>query len=272
MINYITVTFKSDQEKTAILTALLMDSGFEGVEEREEATVASVPSDIFDEDEVRSIFNQFEVAYQVDAVAQQNWNARWEESFEPVLVDDFAVVRAEFHAPVPGVKYDIIVTPKMSFGTGHHATTFMMLQAMKDLAFEGSSVIDFGTGTGVLAILAEKMGASEVWAIDNDQWSINNARENIEANNCTNIHLLLADQMSTEKKASIILANINLNVIKANLSNMKASCDKHARVLISGFLAEDEAQMNEILTAANFHIVKNIYKNNWMAMLIKIAE
>jgi ribosomal protein L11 methyltransferase len=269
MDQYTTVTFKAGSEETAMITALLMDSGFEGVEEREDSTIASVPAAAFDKEAVNRIFKQFRVDYNLDTVAQQNWNARWEGSFEPVLVDDFAVVRAAFHQPVNGIKYDIVVTPKMSFGTGHHATTFMMLQAMRELDFTGRSVVDFGTGTGVLAILAEKMGSIDILAIDYDQWSINNAKENLEANNCSKTRLLLSDKMTAEKKVDFILANINLNVIKDNLSIIKDACDEHTQVLISGFLVDDEPNMADVLSANGFYIVKNIYKNNWMAMLIK---
>ncbi len=269
MDQYTTVTFKAGSEETAMITALLMDEGFEGIEEKADSTIASVPTPAFDGEVVSRIFKQFRVEYSLATVLQQNWNASWEESFEPVLVDDFAVVRAAFHQPVNGIKYDIIVTPKMSFGTGHHATTFMMLQAMQELDFGGRSVIDFGTGTGVLAILAEKMGATDLIAIDYDQWSINNAKENLEANNCTKTRLLLADKMITGEKADFILANINLNVIRENLNRIKEACNGHTRVLISGFLVEDESQMLDILSAGGFYIVKNIYKNNWMAMLIK---
>ncbi len=269
MSHYITVTFRTGEDEAAIISAFLMESGFEGVEEKEDCTAASIPAALFNEGEVSSLFAQFNVAYQMETVAQQNWNARWEQSFEPVLVDNFAVVRAGFHQPVPGIKYDLIVTPKMSFGTGHHATTFMMLQAMQDLHFTGRTVIDFGTGTGVLAILAEKMGAADILAIDHDEWSINNTRENIQANNCVKIQLVLAGEMTAKKKADIILANINLNVIKENLGNIYAACIPGATVLISGFLADDEGKIVGLLKNTPFHIVKNIYKNNWMAMLIK---
>jgi ribosomal protein L11 methyltransferase len=247
-----------------------MDLGFEGVEEQDDKTIASVPSSLFEEESVRKIFGRFSLAYTLDTIEQQNWNAGWEQSFEPVVIGNFAAVRASFHKPVEGVTHDIIVTPKMSFGTGHHATTYMMIAQMQELGFKGASVIDFGTGTGVLAILAEKLGAGDILAIDNDEWSINNAKENLEANNCSHTVLLLADKMTHNAKAGFILANINLNVIAANLQLIREACHAGTLVLLSGFLAENEEQMQQILSAGGFHIVKNVYKNNWMAMLVKL--
>ena len=209
--------------------------------------------------------------YTFSKVEQQNWNAQWEQSFEPVQVDDFAVIRASFHAPVAGVKHDIIITPKMSFGTGHHATTFLMIQEMSALNFTGKTVIDFGTGTGVLAILAEKLGATTLLGIDNDDWSINNAKENIAANDCLRITLKKADEMTADNKADIILANINLNVIIANIVLIKNACLPNADILLSGLLKEDEAQMSEVLTKNGFQIQKIIHKNNWIAILTHLV-
>lgn len=267
MSQYTTVSFKGTGEQIAIISALLMGIGFEGVEEQEDQAIASIPSSGFDEEEVKQIFNRFSLDYAVNKIEQQNWNASWEQSFEPVVINDFAAVRASFHQPIPGVQHDIIITPKMSFGTGHHATTYMMMQEMQALDFKNKSVIDFGTGTGVLAILAEKLGAQNILAIDNDEWSINNANENLIANDCTRISLILADEMIAENKADILLANINLNVIAANLERIREACFTDTEVLLSGFLADDEQQMHEILTKTGFRIVKNTYKNNWMAIL-----
>jgi ribosomal protein L11 methyltransferase len=269
MDQYTTVSFKGSEEQTGIITALLMGIGFEGIEEQEELTIASIPSSLFNEESVKKIFVDFSLNYSLGKIEQQNWNASWEQSFEPVVIDDFAAVRASFHKPVLGVQHDIIITPKMSFGTGHHATTYMMMQQMQAIDFKNKSVIDFGTGTAVLAILAEKLGAQSILAIDNDEWSINNAGENVEANHCSNIALVLADKMPGHKKADIILANINLNVIAANLDLVKEACFAHTDVLLSGFLSGDEQQMHSILSKHGLRIIKNIYKNNWMAILAK---
>src|SRR5205085_7037613 len=137
----------------------------------------------------------------------------WEKNFERVIIDDFVAIRAPFHKPIQKVTHEIVITPKMSFGTGHHATTFMMIQQMQDVDFKNKKVLDFGTGTGILAILAEKLGATKITAIDNDEWSISNANENIKTNNCRNIQLLLSDSPMLSQKFDVILANINKSVI-----------------------------------------------------------
>ncbi|HSN60493.1 MAG TPA: 50S ribosomal protein L11 methyltransferase [Ferruginibacter sp.] len=264
---FISVSFKTNEEQTAMLTALLLDAGFEGVEEKDNETITFIAEQHFNEETVKAIFEKFDVPYTVGKLEQQNWNAAWEHSFEPVQVDHFAAVRASFHQPVAGVLHDIIITPKMSFGTGHHATTFLMIQQMEALDFQDQYVIDFGTGTGVLAILAEKLGAKEILAIDNDDWSINNAKENLVANKCHKIILQKADEMIANKKAGIILANINLNVIIANVGIIKQACLPQTQILISGLLVQDEEHMIEILTLNGFEILQTVNKNSWIAIL-----
>ena len=250
-----------------MIIAMLMDLGFEGAEEQENETVTSIPEALFDEPALKAITESFGVNYTIATVAQQNWNAQWESSFEPVIVDNFALIRASFHQAKDAVLHDIIITPKMSFGTGHHATTFLVIQQMSALDFAGKSVIDFGTGTGVLAILAEKMGAANVLAIDNDEWSINNSEENIAANGCKKIELRMAEELVWEDQADIILANINLNVIIANLQNLKQAVKNEGQVLLSGLLLSDEENITAILKNNNFHIEKITHKNGWISIL-----
>ncbi|MBC7936265.1 MAG: 50S ribosomal protein L11 methyltransferase, partial [Rhizobacter sp.] len=247
MHNYISVCFQSTPEQSEMITALLMSMGYEGAEEQDNETIISIKQEAFDETILKKITESFGVTYTLNTVAQQNWNAQWESSFEPVQVDDFALIRASFHAAKTGILHDIIITPKMSFGTGHHATTFLVIQQMSALNFKDKSVIDFGTGTGVLAILAEKMGAGSILAIDNDEWSINNSEENIAANGCDKIDIRLANEMIFEEKADIILANINLNVIIGNIQKIKDAVKNNGSVLLSGLLVVDEETIKEVL-------------------------
>ncbi|RYY69179.1 MAG: 50S ribosomal protein L11 methyltransferase [Chitinophagaceae bacterium] len=267
MTNYISVHFKSIPAQSEMITALLMDMGFEAAEEQDHETIISIKEDQFDEPALKEVMEFFGVTYSLATVAQQNWNAQWESSFEPVIVDDFALIRASFHAEKAAVKHDIIITPKMSFGTGHHATTFLMIQLMRDIDFASRQVIDFGTGTGVLAILAEKLGAANILGIDNDEWSINNGQENIAANNSQHIQLEMANEMLHHEKADIILANINLNVIVANLVKIRAACKENATVLFSGLMTADEPIIEPHLTAAGFHIKRIEHRNGWIALL-----
>lgn len=263
---YKTVSFTAPKANTEMIIALLMNEGYEGAEEIGNVTSISIPSQLFDDAVLVAIMQMFQTDYSIEEVAQKNWNAAWEQSFEPVQVGQFAVIRASFHAPVEGVTHDVIVTPKMSFGTGHHATTYLMIESMEELDFKQKSVIDFGTGTGVLAIIAEKMGATKILATDCDDWSINNAMENMEANDCKHIELQKADGMLVPFTADVILANINLNVIISNLLLIYSACSPGTVVLFSGLLVSDEANISEKIINAGFYIKKIKHRSNWLCV------
>lgn len=249
------------------LIALLSEEGFEGFEESGQILKAFVDEARFDEIRFNDILSLFrEVSFIKSIVKHRNWNEQWESSFEPVKVGSFAAIRAQFHKPVSGVKYEIVVTPKMSFGTGHHPTTYLMIEQMSQMDFRNQTVIDFGTGTGVLAILAEKMGAARVEAIDNDNWSIDNASENIAANNCNKIKIYKAETLATENNADIILANINLNVISGNLNAIYTSAADHATVLFSGLLVADSPAITILLREKGFEITGHYERDNWLAI------
>ena len=241
-MNYVQVEFTPQTaEQNEILVAMLADIGFEGFEENENVLKAFINEAQFDNETLEVFANSNNLSFSLSVIEQQNWNAEWESSFEPVVINKFAAVRASFHEPVKNVQHEIIITPKMSFGTGHHATTFLMMEQMSHLNFAGKTVLDFGTGTGVLAILAEKMGAALVVAIDNDDWSIDNAKENIVNNNALHISIEKAETINPGRKYDIILANINLNVILQNMKVISQVCKPGAEVLLSGFLIADEA-------------------------------
>jgi ribosomal protein L11 methyltransferase len=247
-------------EQNEILIAMLADIGFEGFEEEENILKAFIKQNEFNAAAVDEIANANNITYTSAAIEQQNWNAQWENSFEPVVVNDFAVIRAGFHEPVKNVQHEIIITPKMSFGTGHHATTYLMMEQMSQLNFTGKSVMDFGTGTGVLAILAEKMGATQIVAIDNDDWSIDNAKENIGNNKCTHIVIQKDESIGANKKYDVILANINLNVILQNMPLI-------AQILLSGFLYTDEAAVTASLQANGLIFSIVTWQKDWICIL-----
>lgn len=265
MNNYIQVLFPSvSQEEAELLIAALNEAGFEGFEEEESRLKAFIRMNEFEEYRVREIAAGTD--YVVSVIEETNWNQVWESNFHPVVVDDFVAIRADFHEPVAGTEHEIIITPKMSFGTGHHATTWLMIQQMRDLDCEGKSVLDFGTGTGVLAILAKKLGAERVTAIDHDEWSIINAGENIERNDAGMIVLLRADSADRKDEFDIILANINKNVILDNLDALKDQLLPDGILLLSGLLAQDE---EEVVMAAGAHGLKVSYKaerDNWLLL------
>lgn len=267
-MNYIQYSFNGiTAADSEMLIALLSKQGFDGFEELPKGLKAFIAEDDFNEAGMQETLDKFTGINVVRSVVENiNWNAQWESNFEPVLVHDFAAIRASFHAPVDDVRHEIIITPKMSFGTGHHATTFLMIEQMEQLDLTQKSILDFGTGTGVLAILAEKCGALKIDAIDNDDWSIDNAQENILANHCTKIALLKAEAIPAGMQADIILANINLNVITANLPRIKAACNGEATILFSGLLISDRSIIKENLSGAGFSIVGFYERDNWLAI------
>jgi len=216
---------------------------------------------------VDEIIAPLDLDYTSSVVPQQNWNAQWESSFEPIIVNDFVGIRASFHPAIQHVKHEIIITPKMSFGTGHHATTYMMIEQMECLDLTNKTVVDYGTGTAVLAILAEKMGASSVDAIDHDEWSIENSIENAAANSCSKINLVKADTIAANTVYDIILANINLNVIIENLPAIKNVSKKGTIILLSGFIKADEVTMQRSLGEYGINTVKTVQKGEWICIL-----
>lgn len=258
------------QEETDQLIALLSEQGFDGFVEEEDGLTAFIPEINFDQDAFEKVLARFSiVSYTKSDIENINWNKKWESEFEPVYVDRFVAIRAHFHPAITGVEHEIVITPKMSFGTGHHATTYLVMKQMKAIDFTNRSVFDFGTGTGILAILAEKLGAASVMAIDNDEWSITNTVENIEQNHCSKIEVELMDSIPSGKQYDIILANINLNVITAHLAGITAIAKTGAEAIFSGILTTDEQGLVEALEKAGFQHIATSTKKDWIALYTK---
>lgn len=267
MNNYIEIKIENiSEEQSEMLIAQLNELDFNGFEEGENSLTAFIEEEKFDEEKLKQIISTHSLSYEKKFIQQKNWNEEWEKNFEPAIVDDFVAIRAEFHQPIKNVEHEIIITPKMSFGTGHHATTYTMIQQMRNIDFNNKTVFDFGTGTGILAILAEKLGAKNIIAIDNDEWSINNAKENVERNNCMCIQLFLSSILSSKEKFDVVLANINKNVILDNFKNLKNLLSQNGQLLVSGLLVEDEA---DIIAAAVKNKLKHttrIGSNKWISI------
>ncbi len=262
------------QDQSEILIAQLNEIGFDGFEEEANELKAFIPSSNFDEKLFNSIVDINNIKYTKSIIKKENWNAIWEADFEPIEVEypdsskPFVYIRAGFHEAKDGYEYDISVTPKMSFGTGHHATTFLMVRQMSQIDFVGKTVIDFGTGTGVLAILANKMGAEHILGIDCDDWSIENAEENAAINHCKNITLLKAETIPTQaEKVDIMLANINLNIISENISAIKAAIKQNGIILFSGIMLHDEANIINVIEKECIAIKEIFKRDNWLALM-----
>lgn len=270
-MNYLQFDFYvTNESETEMLIAVLSNLNFDGFEETDQYLKAFIAEDKLEDESIITLLDLFpHLKYKKSVIENINWNKQWEENFQPVIVANFVAIRAHFHAAIPSVKHEIIITPKMSFGTGHHATTFMMIVQMEALSFINKKVLDFGTGTGVLAILAKKMGAASVSAIDNDEWSIENSKENFIQNDCTSISILLDDTIKTTNQYDIILANINLNIILDNLQAIADSAKETAIIVLSGFLKQDELLIKNTLKEKGLSYLSTLQNGEWISVLAK---
>ena len=246
------------------LIALFDEYHATGFEQTDEKLIAYFIEDAFPKEDINKIIEGYSST--LVEVEEKNWNEEWETNFQPIIINKFCAIRAEFHPPVSDIEYDIIITPKMSFGTGHHATTYMMIEQMKEIDLRSKRVFDFGTGTGILSILSEKLGASKIVAIDVDDWSIANAQENIEKNQCSKISVILSSQIPAEK-FDIILANINRNIILTYLPNLNQCLNENGYLLLSGLLAADEGDIINACLIQKLELVKQAQRSTWISLL-----
>lgn len=271
-MQHIKVSFEGGANTDSdVLMAMLAGAGYDGFEEADGGVLwAYIEASRFSEGELTTIATTLGTAYTTEVIPSQNWNALWESNFQPVVVDEFCTIRAHFHDIVIATPYEIIITPKMSFGTGHHATTQLMITLMKDILLEGKTVIDFGTGTGVLAIMAELLGAKKVLAIDNDPWCIENAIENAERNNCKRITVQIGslDDIPGEH-AEVVLANINRHILLHYMVALYETVNNGGILLLSGLLVEDESIITDAAIAQGFYCVSVEEQSGWIAMLFE---
>ena len=267
-MNYIQITIPTtDINLQEVLTAMLSEMDYEGFDQDAQQLNAYIPTSLFDEDALKDLLQSFSLSYTKAIIEKQNWNAQWEASFEPVIVDEVCVIRAPFHEVHHNGLLDVIITPKMSFGTGHHATTQLMAKAMKSLPLQHAQVLDFGSGTGVLSILAAKMGAQHIVAVDNEEWAVENAQENNALNQVTNVAVLLGSlEAVTAGNFDIIVANINRHILLQYMSNLFDKCATNAHLLLSGLLVEDERIVKDAALQVGFDYQETYVLNNWIAM------
>jgi len=270
MAEYTQVIFENiSAAQSDILVAQLSEAGFEGFEEDENYLKAFIASDKYDASVVKEIAASYDTRFTQSIIKETNWNEVWESNFQPVIVDDFVSIRADFHPKQSGVQSEIIITPKMSFGTGHHATTNMMMRQMRDIDFKNKTVFDFGTGTGVLAILSEKLGAESIQAIDNDEWSIANAAENFQRNGCCKINLKNTDSLDKTGKFDVILANINKNIILQNFEALVQKLKDSGILLLSGLLNTDREDVLYTANQYNVRFTSELSQGDWLCVRIE---
>ncbi|MFZ1749019.1 MAG: 50S ribosomal protein L11 methyltransferase [Saprospiraceae bacterium] len=254
------------------LMALLMQYDFESLEENEDHFIAYIRKDGLNDplkEEIILLIQRFTSNFTIEEILPQNWNAIWEASFQPVIVDDFCQVRADFHAPIAGISYDLIINPKMAFGTGHHATTHMMIQSMSEVDFGHKTALDFGCGTGILAILASKLGAKHVDAVDIEHESYQNTIENCQINHAHNIVPFEGDiDVIPATTYDVILANINRNILLRCCEVLTRKTKSGGVLLLSGVLQEDADTVMATYTN-NGWVKQNIqFRDGWSCALM----
>lgn len=266
---YIELNFTIDplEPGREILVAQISEIGFDGFEETDTGVKAYIASDAFNLDRIKQLeileHPDFSVLYTRKTWKEENWNRLWEQEYDPVLVSGRVHVRASFHPLPEKVEFDILIDPKMSFGTAHHETTKLMIaQLLKEHA-NGATVLDMGCGTAVLAILAEKMGAQKVVAIDNDRNAVENARENIKKNNCQNISVQWGDVSKLEGVFDLMLINITKNILIRDMNQYVKNLDDKGVILFSGFYVDDLEDLRIHSREAGMTFDYAEVKNNW---------
>ncbi|WP_306352391.1 50S ribosomal protein L11 methyltransferase [Flavobacterium sp. '19STA2R22 D10 B1'] len=269
---YLGYHFKVEPKElgSEILIAQLGETAFESFIETEDGLSAYVQKDFWNENILEEVTildsSEFKISYTFEEIEQVNWNEEWEKNFEPIEVDGICQVRAPFH-PKKDTQFDIIIEPKMSFGTGHHETTHMMIQHLLETDLTGKKTLDMGCGTAILAILAEMKGANPIDAIDIDNWCYLNSIENASRNNCHNITVYEGDAALLEgKKYDVIIANINRNILLNDMEQYVSCLNPNGTLFLSGFYEEDIPFIDASCTEKGLKYVKKFQKNNWVAL------
>jgi ribosomal protein L11 methyltransferase len=258
------------QPAVEILIAELGYAGFESFVETEEGVTAYIQKEEWNDDILNDIqilnSDEFEITYTFEDIEQTNWNEEWEKNFNPIVVDDVCAVRAPFHEKF-NIQYDIIIEPKMSFGTGHHETTHMMIQHILNNDFQNKSVLDMGCGTAVLAILTELKGANPIDAIDIDNWCYINSLENVERNDCKYISVFEGDaSLLKNKKYDVIIANINRNILLNDMKVYSSCLNKNGIMFLSGFYKDDIPLIQAECEKYMLKFEEKLEMNNWVSL------
>lgn len=276
MNDYVEARFNlspSSETHTDILASLLADNGFESFVPDEEGLTAYVKKEDFDECAIKDVIESFpmdsEIEFSFQTVEGKDWNAEWEKNyFQPIVIDDQCVIHSTFHKDIPECRYDIVIDPKMAFGTGHHATTSLMLRRLLSMDLSGMKVVDMGTGTGILAILASMRGAAVVDAVEIDEFAYTNAVENVKLNTAERINLHLGDAavLARVRDVNLFMANINRNIITADLPAYTDTLSPGAIVLLSGFYEEDVPVIMKVAEVLGLKYVDHTVMDRWTSL------
>jgi ribosomal protein L11 methyltransferase len=278
MADYLEYSFEISPIKpwTEILIAQLAEIGFDSFVETSEGCLAygeknNVQVDLIEKETlIGQNLEDCKISYTSKVIPQQNWNEQWESQFEPVYVEDKVAIIAPFHEKTGQTTFEIEILPKMSFGTGHHQTTYMMAKAIYDLAYIPQIALDMGTGTGVLAILLEKKGCNHIVAVDIEDWSVENTIENAERNNCSHIEAILGDIDKVPHLAyDFIVANINKNILMGHIETYANLLLPDGKLMLSGFFNSDVDQLVEHSAIFGLKLVEVLSKDNWAGIVFK---
>ncbi len=269
-MNYFEVEFQLEPVLPAreVLIAELAELGFESFVEMEAGLKAYIQEGDFQPELLQSLMaseiEDLKISHTTKLIEDENWNAEWEKNFDSIDVEGRCMVRAPFHTKEGNFEYDLIIEPKMSFGTGHHDTTYQMIAELMKLEVKGKTVLDMGCGTGVLAVLAKKMGARSVIGIDIDDWAYENSIENFERNNCTDIFCMKGGaELLAGHSFDIILANINRNILLRDIPQYAAALNPGGEILFSGFYAIDVPEIQSMADQMNWQLINRREKNEW---------
>lgn len=249
--------------------AWLFELGFESFEENEDVLIGYIDATTFEENR-ESIDEQLkDQSWRFNEVENKNWNAEWESNFQPIIIEDALYVRASFHEQRPEIPLEILIDPKMSFGTGHHQTTYLCSKTILSLDLQGKEVMDMGSGTGILAILSKLKNASKVVAIDNDEWAYENCVENVKNNNCDTIEVLLGDAETLKGMGmfGVFIANINRNILLRDLPTYAPHVEPGGHLILSGFYTEDVSMLEETTATLGFELLSQDQRDNWCCLL-----
>ena len=277
MNDYTKIEFKvtpNEEVATDVLAALLAEVGFESFVPNEEGLEAYVPHNLYDESNITAVVENFPlegytITYNSEFIEGEDWNAEWEKNyFQPIVLGEECVIHSTFHTDVPKARYDILIDPKMAFGTGYHQTTCHMLRAILASDMNGKSVLDMGCGTALLAILARKHGATDVVAIDIDEFAYENAKENVVLNNTPDIEVRLggADAIKEDDCFDYVIANINRNILLADIKNYVRCMHPGSQIFISGFYTEDMEVLKEEAARHGLRYIGYAEDNRWAMM------
>jgi ribosomal protein L11 methyltransferase len=271
---YIELSLQIDPDFVEIMMAELAELGFESFVETDEGLEAYIQEAIFNDLAIKRMLEEYAertaISYSFKQIAKQNWNEEWEKNFQPISIGNDIYVRADFHEAQPNYLYEIIITPKMSFGTGHHETTSMVMEHQLTISHEGKKVLDVGTGTGILAVLASKLGASHICAFDIDEWSVENTIENVALNNANNVSVRLGTiEDEPQEKYEIVLANINRNILLQQIPAYSTFMAAGASLVISGFYEADIADIQAVAESVGLKKVAQLSKNQWASVVFK---